>query len=131
MTKPVSEWSEDDVLSLPPDENDTFERKGSDLLDLTLRRVSEDAVRDELAKQLSAFANMGGGQIIYGVTNAGTIDNGGVARSIIGRQSTKDWPENVIPTLTDFEIVGCNVYEIPPKTSGSSIAADKVNEIFA
>src|ERR1700733_4587471 len=125
MPKPVSEWSEDDVLSLPPDENDTFERKGSELLDLTLPRVSEDAVRTELAKQLSAFANMGGGQIIYGVTNAGTIDSGGIARSIRGRQSTKDWLENVIPTLTDFEIVGFNVYEIPPKATGSSLAADK------
>jgi hypothetical protein len=122
---PVSEWTEDDVLSLPPDENDTFERKGSELLDLTLPQVREDVVRDELAKQLSAFANMGGGQIVYGVTNVGAVDNGGVARSIKGRQSTKEWFENVIPLLTDFEIVGFNVYEIPPKASGSSLALDK------
>jgi hypothetical protein len=125
MPKPVSEWTEDDVLSLPPGENDTFERKGSELLDLTLARVREDAVRDELAKQLSAFANMGGGQIIYGLTNAGTVDNGGIARSVKGRQSTKEWLEDVIPTLTDFEIVGFNVYEIPPNATGSSLAADK------
>jgi len=36
MPKPVSEWAEDDVLSLPQGENDTFERKGAHLLDLTL-----------------------------------------------------------------------------------------------
>lgn len=121
----MSEWTEDDILSLPPDENDTFERKGSELLDLTLSQVKDGVVRDELAKQLSAFANMGGGQIIYGVTNAGTVDNGGVARSIKGKQSTKEWLENVIPTLTEFEIVGFNVYEILPKTTGSSLAANK------
>ena len=99
MPKPTAEWTEDDVLSLPADENDTFERKGVPLLDLTLPQVREDNVLNELAKQLSAFANTGGGRIIYGLTNAGTVDNGGVARSIKGRQSTKEWLEDVIPTL--------------------------------
>jgi hypothetical protein len=125
MPKPTAEWTEDDVLSLPADENDTFERKGVPLLDLTLPQVREDNVLNELAKQLSAFANTGGGRIIYGLTNAGTVDNGGVARSIKGRQSTKEWLEDVIPTLTDYEIVGFNVYEIPPSATGSSLAPDK------
>ena len=65
-------------------------------------RRRERTVRDELAKQLSAFANTGGGQVIYGLTNTGAVDNGGVARSVRGRQSTKEWLENVIPNLTDF-----------------------------
>jgi hypothetical protein len=69
MAKPTAEWTEDDVLSLPLGENDAFERKGAALLDLTLPQAREDSVRDELAKQLSAFANTGGGQIIYGLTN--------------------------------------------------------------
>lgn len=125
MGKPTVDWTEDDVISLPQGENDAFERKGSPLLDLTLPQAREDKVRDELAKQLSAFANTGGGQIIYGLTNGGGVDNGGVARSVRGRQSTKEWLENVIPTLTDFEIVGFNVYEIHPKGVGSSLASDK------
>jgi len=125
MAKPTVEWIEDDVLSLPLGENDAFERKGAALLDLTLAQAREDSVRDELAKQLSAFANTGGGQIIYGLTNAGAVDNGGIARSVRGRQPTKEWLENVIPNLTDFEIVGFNVYEIPPKATGSSLAPDK------
>lgn len=125
MPKPVSEWTEDDVLSLPRDENDTFERKGASLLDLTLRQVKEDEVLNELAKQLSAFANTGGGQLVYGIDNRGGVDNGGIARSIKGRQSTKEWLENVIPTLTDFEIVGLNVYEIPPKQAGTSLDPNK------
>jgi|SRR5579864_83772 len=86
MPKPTEEWTEDDVLSLPSGEN-TFERKGSKALDLTLPNVKEAAVLDELAKQLSAFANMGGGRIIYGVNDAGSVDIGGVARVLKGRQS--------------------------------------------
>lgn len=123
--KPTVDWTEDDVLSLPPGENDSFERKGAPLLDLTLPQVREDSVRDELAKQLSAFANTGGGRIIYGLTNSGAVDSGGVARSVRGRQSTREWLENVIPTLTDLEIVGFNVFEILPKPTGSSLASDK------
>ena len=125
MPKPTIEWNEDDVLSLPREENDTFERKGAQSLDLTIPQVKEGSVVDELAKQLSAFANTGGGRIIYGISDAGMVDNGGVARSVKGKQSTKAWLENVIPNLTDFEIVGVNVYEIPPKATGSALAADK------
>ena len=124
MPKPVSEWTEDDVLALPL-ENDSFERKGAHKLDLTIPRVSEDEVLNELAKQLSAFANLGGGQIIYGVANSGAVDNGGIARVLKGRQSTKEWLEDVIPTLTDPEITGFNIYEILPNASGSAIAADR------
>jgi len=109
MVKPANEWTEDDVLSLPGDENDTFERKGAQLLDLALPQVKEGNVLDELAKQLSAFANTGGGRIIYGITDTGIVDNGGVGRLAKGRQSTKGWLEDVIPNLTDFEVVGCNV----------------------
>jgi hypothetical protein len=125
MSKPVSEWTEDDVLSLPQNENDTFERKGAPLLDLTIPQVREDEVLNELAKQLSAFANTGGGQIIYGINDTGAVDNGGITRLVKGRQSTKDWLENVIPTVTDLEIVGLNVYEIPPKPVGSLLAKGK------
>jgi predicted HTH transcriptional regulator len=120
MKTPVSEWTEDSVLSLPQHENDTFERKGAVLLDRTHPRANEDAFLNELAKQLSAFANTGGGQIIYGLDDSGAVDSGGIARSVRGRQSTKEWLESLIPTLTDFEILGFNVYEILPKSTGSS-----------
>ena len=66
MSKPVSEWDEAYILSLPK-ENNEFERKGSKKRDLTLPGVDENEVLNELAKQLSAFANTGGGRIIYGV----------------------------------------------------------------
>ena len=100
---------------------DTFGRKQCD----PLQGVKEDTVLDELAKQLSAFANAGGGRIIYGIKDNGEVDNGGVALSVKGRQSTKDWLEDLIPALTEFEIIGCNVYPIEPKADGSKIQRGK------
>jgi len=47
MSKPVIEWDEDYILSLP--ENDEFERKGAMLLDLKAG-ANEDDVLNELTK---------------------------------------------------------------------------------
>jgi hypothetical protein len=122
MLKPASTWDESYVLGLPVGESDLFERKGSRLLDLTVTGVDENRVRSELAKQLSAFANTGGGRIVYGVADDGAVDQGGVSQAIKG--PTKAWLEDVIPTCTEFEIVGTNVYEILP-TAGSTIGPGK------
>jgi non-heme chloroperoxidase len=49
MSKPIAGWDEDDLFALPGGENDTFERKGSKLLDLTqpgVREVSEAVIRN-------------------------------------------------------------------------------------
>ncbi|HZW93760.1 MAG TPA: ATP-binding protein [Candidatus Eremiobacteraceae bacterium] len=125
MPKPIETWDEDDVLALPRGENDTFERKGSRLLDLTIPGVTQDDVLNELGKQLSAFANTGGGRIYYGVADDGTVDSGGITRLIRGRQTAKDWLETVAPAVVEYEIVGVNVYEVLPKPAGSVIAPDK------
>ncbi len=124
MTKPAREWTEEDVLSLPL-EDDALERKESRLLDLTLSGVKESDVRDELAKQLSAFANTGGGRILYGLTDDGQVSNGGISEVIKGGKSPKDWLESVIPILTDYEIVGVNVYPISAQSPGSAIQPGK------
>lgn len=124
MQRPASEWDEEYVLSLPR-EDDSLERKGIRLLDLTVPDVDEDEVRDQLAKQLSAFANTGGGRVIYGLTNNGEVDEGGVSRIVKGRRTTKEWLEDLIPGLTDYEIVGVNVYEITGEKSDSAIQPDK------
>ncbi len=116
--RPVAEWDEDFVLSLPVDESDKLERKGTQLLDLSAG-ADESKVRDELAKQLSAFANTGGGQIIYGLRNNGSVDSGGISDAVRG--SMKEWIEDLIPTLTDLEVVGVNVCRVrkscSPKTA--------------
>lgn len=124
MSTDPRDWDEDYLLSLPQ-EDSTFERKGSHMLDVTLPNTNEGKVRAELAKQLSAFANSGGGRIIYGLTDQGAIDQRGVARTVKGNQSTKEWLEDLIPTATDPEIIGANVYEVAGSRRGSRINSGK------
>ncbi len=124
MPKPPSDWDEEHVLLLPL-EDDRLERKGTRLLDIALPKVSEEKIRDELAKQLSAFANTGGGRIIYGLTDKGQVDLGGVSRIAKGNRSTKEWIEDLVPSLTDYEILGVNVYEITGKGSKAQIQSGK------
>lgn len=124
MAKSFPKWTEKYILALPS-ESDSFERKGTHLLDITLSTVKEAAVRQELAKQLSAFANTGGGAIIYGLTNDGEIDKGGVSTRAKGNQPMKEWLEDIIPILTDYEITGVNALEIGPKGKRSRIEKGK------
>jgi hypothetical protein len=122
MSKPLSEWDEGYILSLPK-ENDEIERKGSKKLDLTAG-ANENDVLDELAKQLSAFANTGGGRLIYGLKDDGTVDSGGVSTQI-KRGGTKEWLERQIPGLTEYEILGFGVHEFERKSVDSQIQAGK------
>lgn len=73
---------------------------------------------------LSAFANTGGGFLIFGLKDTKKcqrmkweVDDGGVAvRSPKG--DTREWIENIIPVLTDTGLTRFNVYMIP--SSGAS-----------
>ncbi len=67
--KPIAEWNEEYILSLPSGEVDWVEFKSSRSLDLTRPGVKEAEVRNELSKQLSAFSNAGGGALVYGVSD--------------------------------------------------------------
>ena len=62
---------------------------------------------------------------MYGLADDGSVDKGGVSQTMRGRQSTKDWLENVIPRLTDPEIVGVNVHPVLRKTEASQIDPGK------
>ncbi len=78
-------WDERDVTALPIGEHYYFERKSGALLE-----GDQGALLGKLAKTLSALANSGGGHILLGVADDGTID--GVPPSV-GRTSTRDWLE--------------------------------------
>ncbi len=124
--KPVAEWDEAYIMNLPPGEHDWLEFKNSNLLDLTMPKVVQDDVLNELAKQVSAFANSGGGTIVYGVEDkTKAISNGGIPFRIKGRTTAKEWLEDVIPRLVEFPLQKFNVYEVHNSSPSSNIAADK------
>ncbi|PYS24199.1 MAG: hypothetical protein DMF72_06635 [Acidobacteria bacterium] len=109
-------WKESEVRSFPS-EHDQFERKSG-------RLVKDDkAFRESLAKALSAMANSHGGHIVLGVANDGSID--GVPNVIKGRQSTREWLEQIIPNLLEYPLQDFRVHEAEPDIS-TSIPSDKV-----
>ena len=62
------------------------------------------------SKQLSAFANAGGGRVYLGIDDAGRID-GGVAVDLKGG-GTRGWLEDVTGGLVDPPLSGFNVFEV-------------------
>ena len=129
--KPVAEWTEDDVLSLPYGEFDWLEAKGRRAIDLTLPNMKEATILTNLAKEVSAFANSGGGQLVLGLvnpsseTNNWVVDEGGVSTSVKGKISTREWLEDVIPNLVEFPLTEFNVYQILTESSNSQIMHDR------
>jgi hypothetical protein len=81
--KPAQQWDEHDMLSLSCGECDWFEAKGRAALDRTIPSVRESDVLAVVSKAVSAFANSGGGILVYGVSHPSsssghwTVDDGG------------------------------------------------------
>jgi len=121
------DWDEEYILNLPLGEFDWFEAKGRKALDLTIPGVKEDAVRENLARAVSAFANSGGGTLIFGLGNPSSaigrwvVDDGGVTTIIKGKTETREWLESIIPTLVEFPLNSFNVYAILPGDTTSQI----------
>ena len=126
--RPFEEWDEDYILNgIPPGEHDWVEFKGSQSLDFTLPNIDVNKVLDTLSKQLSAFANAGGGAIVYGVdANQAqrAVDGGGVPQ-LLKPNGTHEWLEDIIPNLVEFPLFGVNVYPIHANGPGSQIEAGK------
>lgn len=126
--KPVDEWDEGFILSLPYGEFDWLEVKGRRAIDLTLPTVKEGDVLENLAKEISAFANSGGGQLVLGLanptnkTNKWQVDDGGVSTSVKGKINTREWLEDIIPNLVEYPLAEFNVYAITPRDSESQVS---------
>lgn len=73
---------------------------------------SDNRKKDELAKDVSAFANSAGGQLIYGIEEDGhvptRIDDGVDVSEI-----TKEWIEQVLNTTVQPKIDGLRIQQIP------------------
>jgi hypothetical protein len=124
--RPVSDWNEESILELPLGEFDWLEVKGRRALDLTIPTVEEKHVRENLSKALSAFANSGGGRLIFGLKDPKTktskwqVDDGGIA--VTNRYGdTREWLESIIPTLVDYPLTEFNVYAVLPQDDWSQI----------
>jgi hypothetical protein len=127
--KEVREWNENYILNIPAGEHDWVEFKEARKLDLSLSGVKDGDVRNELSKQISAFANTGGGTIVYGVSDAPPgatrmVDaSGGVSLSI--KDGTKEWLEDIIPQLVDFPLLRFNIYVVVGDAPTSGIGVGK------
>ncbi len=95
-------------------------------MDLTLPNVRKSDVLKNLSVALSAFANSGGGVLIYGLKvpkdtpGRWEVDDGSVSVAV-GVKDTREWLESVIPSLVDYPLTGFNVYAIYPKHAESQI----------
>lgn len=130
------DWDEEYLLNLPVGEFDWLEIKGRRGLDLTLNNVNERDVRQNLSKAISAFANSGGGILVLGLSDpqrSWQVDDGGIDLAVKG-SSTREWLEDIIPTLVDLPLSSFNVYMVDDSTiNNSQIASDRgvfIIEIF-
>lgn len=109
--KPSWEWTEDDILSLKDSraqESLYLEFKSSKSL------AKDDRKKDEMSKDVSAFANSEGGDILYGILEGGKtpssfddIDNG-----IDTHDITPEWIEQVIQSRIEPRINGIRINPI-------------------
>jgi hypothetical protein len=115
----VSEWSEGDLNELIRDDVQeawNLDYKASGALART------DASRNELSKDVAAFANSAGGRIIYGIIEKDqhpkAIDDGVNAREI-----TREWLEQVISTNIQPRIDRLRIYPIALPSKGADRVA--------
>lgn len=109
-------WTEADVLALPSEESDAFERKSGRILDDT-----EQFLR-VISKAISAMANSGGGSIILGAEDNGILLGVDPVR---GKENIRDWLEQKIPSLTSYPLSEFRVHTVE-RADLSSIPNDKV-----
>lgn len=100
-----TQWTEDDVLTLPSGEHDYFDRKSGG--DFTADRGN---FLTFVGKALSAFANSGGGHLILGQRDDGVTFDG--LPPTEGRTPLREWLEQKIPNLVAYELQDFRVHEV-------------------
>lgn len=103
MHPSLDEWDETYLKSLATaPESVTLEKKAADKFDPDSKKGE---TREELAKQVCAFANAQGGYLVYGIDNDGNFDDG--VEATINREPVKAWVEALIPKLLQPPVHGC------------------------
>src|SRR5262245_61625153 len=99
MRPALSEWDAEYVRSVvtAADETLDVEKKASAKFDPDTKKKE---TREELAKQVCAFSNVGRGFLVYGVNDSGALD-AGVPDVALGREPAKAWVEAQIPNLVE------------------------------
>lgn len=114
------QWTEADLLALPAGEHDWFERKAGALYD----PKNQSGIRGALAKATSAFANTGGGSLVLGIEDDGTTFDG--LPPMHGSTPTREWIEQLVPTLVSYPVVAFRVHEVQPDQAASTIPSGRV-----
>jgi hypothetical protein len=110
-----NDWTLGEIAALPAGEHDFFDRKSG-------RLISDSQFRQDLGKAFSGIANSGGGHILLGVADDGTVD--GVPK-LRGRTCVREWIEQVIPNVVEPVPTAFRVHRVEA-TSDCAIPQDGV-----
>jgi len=110
------EWTESDILKMIENETPeslTLDYKRSDSLG------KNDKKKNEISKDVSAFANSAGGILIYGIAEDGNVPTS-IDAGVDPNEITKEWLEQVIGSRIQRRISGIRINQIklsPPSTN--------------
>lgn len=97
----------DDLLAvLPPSEDDHWEFKSA----IYLTNQSRGELKKELGKQVSAFANSGGGYLVFGLSDDRQLES---CEQAVGRQPMKDFLATMVEQSVEYPIRHFQVHRIP------------------
>lgn len=103
------DWTEQDLLQLIKDqvgESLTLDYKESGALQRT------DGKKNELSKDVSAFANAAGGVLVYGMREDGHVPIG-LDDGLDPNEVSKEWVEQVVNSRIARRIAGVRVRQVP------------------
>ena len=116
-------WTEARLGSLVPYELEAQEFKSSAWVSSPATgKVRADFV-DNLSKQISAFANAGGGCLFLGIDDTGLVDGG--VPTALRANGTREWFEDILPGIVDPPLRSFDVHEVRAESPQSLIHPER------
>lgn len=94
------------LITMPQDEDDRWEVKSAALLDPS----KKSELKKEIGKQVSAFANSGGGYLVLGVNNDRQLEP---CEQRVGRQPMKDYLSTMVEQSVEYPIRHFRIHRVP------------------